>query len=491
MGLRINFRRFSRLWGAFQKDADGGITVVTLSTFVVMVVSIGMAIDFMWLEVKRVRLQDALDRGVLAAAGEANPDKAFDIVHDYLSISQFDPDDAQMQFKTRFVKENRQVASEAIAGIDTIFLKMIGIPQLKAQARSAASLALGTIEVSLVLDISGSMTSSRSANGFIQSTLARLGIKPALPNRTTRLDYMKSAAVVFVDLLFDSGWEENTTVNLIPFSGQVNPGNVVADYMLADRTHDNSSCIEFSHSDYEQTLLPSSTSAEQVPHFRWYDLPGHLSSILKWGWCPSDNNAIEYFSNDRERLKERIKNLEAFDGTGTQNAMKWAVGLLDPANQPITDQLVLANEINPNFADRPLSSDNTGGIKVIVFLSDGGTTFQPRPKDSEYDSPEDHQRWAGNTLGQASGNRPGTGPSKMLHTEDESRANFQKACELAENLGAFVFTIGYDMSADSQPSKDLRDCATNPLMHRAVDREELNKAFLEIVNSITKLRLDY
>jgi len=52
----------------FCDDVYGGMTALTVTVFLVMLVSVGMAVDFMRHETYRAELQDAVDRCVLAAA---------------------------------------------------------------------------------------------------------------------------------------------------------------------------------------------------------------------------------------------------------------------------------------------------------------------------------------------------------------------------------------------------------------------------------------
>ena len=466
----------------FSNDCRGGITALTMMTFVVMTLAVGMAIDFMRFEVQRTRLQDALDRGVLAAAGVGNPNTVFATVEEYLRTASFDPSQTGALYKSKFAEEHRKVEAQATFPLRTHFLRMVGITDLPVSAQSAASLKLGEIEVSLALDISGSMVASRNSTIADELAFKKVGLTPALPGKVTRLDEMKAAASEFIDLLFASGFQHGTTVNLVPFAGHVNPGPTVAKDLLSDRVHDYSSCVEFDSTDYMDSSLPIAGTASQVPHAEWWHIKDHNKSVRHWGLCPSDANAIEYFSNDPAKLKERIKHLVTFGATGTQNAMKWSYALLDPVNQPLADKLFLAGEVDANFTDRPLDANKRMVLKVIVLLSDGGTTFQPRPKPEKYVTKKDIEHFAKNLMGD---------DTYTYQTKDDGRTKFQELCDLAQQDDIVVFTIGYDMSPDSQPSKDLRACASTPMMHRTANGYELNEAFVEVVNTITKLRLQY
>ena len=86
--------------------------------------------------------------------------------------------------------------------MDTIFLRMAGLQQLGVPAISAAQQSGLDVEVSVVLDISGSM--SREFTGGTSQK---------------RLDVLRVAAANFIDEILEPGAEDTTTVSLIPYSG--------------------------------------------------------------------------------------------------------------------------------------------------------------------------------------------------------------------------------------------------------------------------------
>ena len=92
--VRVAFRKATGLQPLgvqvqkFIRDEDGTILAFVAVMFLIMVVASGGAVDFMRQEVERARLQDALDRGVLAAAAFSQGMDAEDTVGAYLVSSR-------------------------------------------------------------------------------------------------------------------------------------------------------------------------------------------------------------------------------------------------------------------------------------------------------------------------------------------------------------------------------------------------------------------
>lgn len=485
----------SRVRGAirvFKEDSEGAIAVFSVVTFLTMFVGVGMAVDFMRHEAQRAELQDALDRGVLAAAMSPNPSAAKAIVAQYMRSANFIPAKAQVEIDPDFKNSQKTVAAAVEYPIDTFFLKVIGMKRLNVVAKSAASTAVSNIEISLALDISGSMA-REDTNVDQQTYIGMGGETPDNMNfgNVKRLDYMKVASKAFVEHILDGTNASNTTINLVPFAGQVNPGAFVMNHMTTSRAHSYSSCIDFSSADFWDADLPGTSAAEQTPHFQWYRFEADYGHNAQWGWCPSDAQAIEYMSNDVTKLHNRIDGFIAHDGTGTQNAMKWSLGLLDERTQPLIASLANQGMVASEFADRPRSKSNTNVMKVIVLMSDGNTTQQARPKTKAYNSTAEIDYWADNSLGRAEGYSPGRRDSYMMSDRTASRNQFKALCSQAKADDVIVFTIGFDIQNGSYAQKDLAACASTTNNFYDVNGVELSEAFAAIATTISKLRLVY
>ena len=197
----------------FARDEDGALIVFGVYVFLIILLVGGIGVDLMRFERDRTKLQYTLDNAVLAAADIEQPLDPSAVVHDYFNKAGL------LQYLTSVSvtgdKFHRQVSATVSADVPTQFMHMTGKDILTASVKSVAYERIPNIEISLVLDISGSM----KTNG--------------------RVDLMKLAAKSFTSKVLarntdaDTG-EANayqTSVSVVPFSGQTNPGNTMFEYL--------------------------------------------------------------------------------------------------------------------------------------------------------------------------------------------------------------------------------------------------------------------
>ncbi len=159
---RKNIRRFGR-------DEDGSLIIFSLFIFICMLMFGGIAVDLMLYENKRTHIQNSTDRAVLAAANLNQTVDPKTVVQDYLAkvgiIVSLD-DVTVVEIGTAPVITGRQVAVNVSASFDTLLMNLVGVNSLPYSAASEkAEEAVNDIEVSLILDVSGSMGSgSKLAN---------------------------------------------------------------------------------------------------------------------------------------------------------------------------------------------------------------------------------------------------------------------------------------------------------------------------------------
>ncbi len=188
------------------------MTMFAVFVFLMMLAVVGAGIDIMRYERDRANMQYTLDRAVLAASSLGQRQDPEEVVRDYLSLAGLI--DNLLSVQVSETATSRTVQVESVGRMATQFMHMTGIDGLDYRAVAIAHEAIPNSEISLVLDISGSMT------------------------HNTREDIMKDAAKSFVSGVLSrnvvSG-EPLTSVNVIPFAGQTNPGPEMFDYLDGDR----------------------------------------------------------------------------------------------------------------------------------------------------------------------------------------------------------------------------------------------------------------
>jgi len=442
----------------FVKDVKGSVTAFTLVIFLMLVVGGGMAVDFMRHEAHRVELQDALDRGVLAAASSSQTMDAEDTVHSYLRTTEFVNTNYRLRVTETPAGAVRVVTAAAELELDTYFLKIVGRNSMKVAAHSSATEAASNMEISLVLDVSASMDRSTSSGG----------------DRITR---MRLDAEAFVTSMLTEETKDNLTISLIPYGGATNPGRVAFEKYARTQVHPYSYCLDFPPGETLTPTAPADKSIEQMQFFSLSNPGGNR----EFGWCPGgDDERIIYHSNDVGELVTHIRGLKTHDGTGSQYSLKWATMLLDPSSRPLTRALADAGEVLEEHRDLPVDYNTEGVLKFVVFMTDGRTYKQRRVDANHYDTADDRDWWATN---KANGGR--------LHdaiSTDEARAQFRQMCETTKSTGVLLFTIGFEVPEGSDADGDLAGCAS-PGHYHNVTGEGLGDAFAAVASTIQKLKL--
>ena len=150
-------RVLSRGLSRFAREEDGVMVVLTIYMFLIMLLVAGIGVDMMRFEMERTRLQNTLDRAVLAAADLDQTLDPKDVVMDYFDKSGLG--DRLTRDDVEVIKDvgYRNVKARARTTVNTQFMHMTGVDTMVAPASGAAEEEIDNFEVSLVLDISGSM----------------------------------------------------------------------------------------------------------------------------------------------------------------------------------------------------------------------------------------------------------------------------------------------------------------------------------------------
>lgn len=493
--------------GQFARREDGGMLFLSIVFFLLMVMVGGMAVDLMRQENARTRLHQTLDRAVLAAASLKQTRLPEVVVEDYMTkAGMFDQ---LVDVNGTPGNSQRIVTAEGRVEISTLFMHMLDINKLRAPALSTAEESVSNIEISLVLDISGSMREG------------------------DQIGKLRAAAKSFFAKVLEGDAARTTSINVVPYAGQVNVGPKLFSRFGGVRNHTNSSCFELNASDFTSAAAPGSGRA-QVPHFMQWTIS---TATMDWGWCPADRSAIIIAQNDIGKLNTFIDTVRLHDGTGTQNGVKYGLMLLNPALQPTFQWLSTDSTIPTVFADRPRAWSASVGsdvTKYMIVMTDGQITEQFRPKFAAFVDPDtdtidneqyqdgtktqmvngknvtvpnmvndpdtvdgiDYPGWNGtNTtirkalLDQPSVNRTTDAASGYTNiSTNVSRFNAQ--CSLAKQNGVIVYSIAFN--APAAAITQMKDCSSGPAYFYSVsntDASEIKNAFDTIARNIKQLRL--
>jgi Flp pilus assembly protein TadG len=356
----LNDKQFSktssglaRLPRRFWVREDGSTTVFATVVFVLMVGIGGIAIDVMRYETQRVQLQYTLDRAILAAASLSQTLDPQSVVENYFETAGLEG--YRLRVNVEQGVNFRRVEARAELETQTLFMSLFGQPVLTSPAAGAAEERVRNIEVSLVLDVSGSMGNS---------------------NRMTNL---RPAARSFVTSVLEANDNPNgdqlVSISIIPYDHAVNMGTTLSSVFALTNEHNFSRCARFYDADFTFTGIDPTAPLQRMGHFD-RDTNNSSSPIPSPACHTDETAAIIPWSNDEEDLHDLIDSLEANGWTAIDQGMRWAVALLDPEARPALSDLVEAGDVHPDFDGRPASYLDPETIKIVVLMTDGENTRQ-------------------------------------------------------------------------------------------------------------------
>ena len=389
--------RHAHLLGrGFWRREDGSMTIFGLMLLMGMVAIVGIGVDIMRYERDRVHLQNTLDRAVLAAADLDQPLSAQAVVEDYFAKAGLS--DSLTSVTPVETVGSREVTARAEMDVDTFFMQMFGVDTLEISNVSTAKEAIDSVEISLVLDVSGSMRNH------------------------SRLTNLKTAAKDFVDSMFDNSEPGTVTISIVPYATQVTMPEELMDQLnakffptegfidtlseaeitgiendeanaaahargtdgyLSNRDRSLSNCINFEGSDFNDTTISTTREYQRTLHFDpWDDFDGRDNSpeeLVTSPVCEAvASREMMLLSDDRAGLKSFIDSFFADGNTSLDIGMKWGSILLDPSFQPIAEALAHPDigMIDAAYSNRPVAHNDAETIKVLVLMTDGQNTGQ-------------------------------------------------------------------------------------------------------------------
>lgn len=461
--MRTLIKSVQGTWARFRCDARGNASIFFTIGALAVVGGVGVAVDTSVAYNVRSQLAAAVDAAALAGARNyASPTRDADIQRffdanfqsDYMGAVldplQITPDD-----------ENRTITVTAKATIPTFFMSALGTDYTDVAATAEATLSSRDVEVSLVLDITGSM------------------------NTGSRIVDLRAAAIELVDIIVQDIQDPfYSKVSLVPYASGVNvgayanqvrgiitPGTcnypaapICEEYRFREaqnstfKTYDVSTCV----TERSGPHLSTDAAPNLAPLGTLYPPPGTYNP------CPSAT--IMPLTSNKTALTTAINALTAAGSTAGQIGVAWGWYMISPnfgylwpaANRPADyGAVTLGQEV----------------LKVVIIMTDG-----------EFNTIYHSGVNASNSLTPGSGalsykiNQPGTNGSAF----DQANA----LCTAMKAQGIKVYTVGLELGAFPDAEAFVSNCATDAEHVYLPDSgTELKQAFRDIARQVSNLRI--
>jgi Flp pilus assembly protein TadG len=453
-------RNLARCW----RDRRGNVSLMFGFFAIALTGGVGLAVDTSVAYSVRSQLAAAVDAAALAGARAfSHPDRDDDIRKFFAANFEDGYMGAELE-PLQIVPDPqaRTITVTARANIPTFFMRLLGTESTDIAATGQATLSSRDVEVSLVLDITGSMDSSQMAD-------------------------LKAAAKALIDLVVQDEQEPfQTRVAVVPYASSVNVGSYaesVRGAVTAGTTCEYPAvptCENFTFPnatrDHDEVTFGITTCVTERtgPHLSTDAAPSTTLTLLGKRYSHSSNNRcpdaeIIPLSSNRDSLKDAVEDLSAAGSTAGQIGVAWGWYM-----------------ISPNFAylwpeaNRPMNYGevNLGRtvLKVVVIMTDGefNTVF--------FDG----------VVAKNSGSNSGGSADKINENGVNGNA-FAQALALCANMkaeGVEVYTVGFAEASVGDAAEFVEDCATDAEhVYLPSSGADLEQAFRDIAAQIALLRI--
>ncbi len=184
-----------RIFSRWSDDRRGNVAIIMALCSGVLVTAVGGALDYSRSTTVSSELQSALDSGALAAASLTQDRNPEDVVRAYVEAALADHPQLLASLQLDVVADislnSRVVNATASVAMPTTMLGLVGINTLTLEHTSEAIEQVRDVEISLVLDVSGSMGGSK-------------------------INALQDAAIEFVEIVLAADAAERTSISVIP-----------------------------------------------------------------------------------------------------------------------------------------------------------------------------------------------------------------------------------------------------------------------------------
>ena len=461
--LGVSRRRGAlRLIERFARDAAGDVTMIFGLLAIAMFLFIGGAVDLgRWLHA-RTQTIAALDSAVLAGArvlqlDSSNVSGAIQAAEAFYTQNTgtripvesdtiaFSPTDDGMAF-TATGNAYIRTPFMSLASVDRLPLV-----ELSGAEYSKALIAVGgnaeqSFEISMMLDITGSMGGSKIAD-------------------------LKDAAKDLIDIVVWADQSEYTSkVALAPFSAAVHVGSLASSVSYAP-----SSSVTFKFNDgYNRTWKrTASCVSERQGTNKYTDAAPTGSNKLPRVYTSNGscaiNNPVIPLTNDKAALKSAIDSYVASGATAGHLGTAWAWYLLSPNWASVLPS-----------ASQPSSYGATDTQKIAILMTDGEYNVEYCNNSST----------TGASAPDKNANGGNSSKLSCSSANGSSTVQARQLCTGMKDAGITVYTVGFAIPSGSTADQTMAQCATSPgHYYSASSGEQLKQAFRDIALKISALYL--
>ncbi len=447
---------------AFCGSEEGSvIPLVALAFFVIMGV-IGMAIDIGRAQLVESKLLNSIDAAGLAAGAKLNTATVQAEVEKFVHANYPDGyvDSVVTNIATAVTDNGQTITVSGTAVMQTAFMQLFGVSEVSVSATSEITRGIGGLELTLVLDNTGSMSGSKLAD-------------------------LKVAANDLLDVVFGAETVSNRLfVGVVPFSQSVNVGPSRTSWMnnaeiaaLDWGTTSWGGCVEarVGPTPIDRDTSDDPPSTELFSPYYWPD-DGNNNWIddgdydIRSNRGPNKSCSAELtpLTNVKATVSAAIGDMTAEGYTHVNYGAVWGWRMLSPRWRA-----AWASPFSVDGTDLPLDYNTPTMNKAAVIMTDGANTFASHI----------HGAYGYRSEGRLNGETSNGG------AVDELNDRLLKVCTNMKNAGITVYTVAFG-GPGSTIENMMEQCASQSDFYFDADSgADLSAAFQTIGDSLANLRV--
>ena len=466
--FRLRLARF--LLRPLVRDERGSVAVIFAETLVPSLLAIGLAVDTARAYAVKSQLQQALDAAALAVGSSSGTDAQMQALAQKFFDANFNPNGLATGSSIQVSVVGDTITATGTATVDATVMQIGGFDTILIAEHSQVVRAIRGLELAMVLDNTGSMTTSDNIGA------------------------LREAAAELTGILFGGQTLHPTLrIALVPYSASVNPGKVSESLISGSATVDAGNLLGWKGCVVERAGAnvvadtPASTAA--WTQYKWLPAVDNSYTANKSSTVradPSNGNGstgpnlgcptpITPLTNDKSVIDSAISAMRAWSrgGTFSDIGMAWGLRVLSP-EPPFTEGLPWGTEKWDKAAILMTDGDN----QFYKLTGNAGPNVPNNAVNSDYTG---YGRL--DELGRM-------GTTNVTTAKSTINSRMAAACQAMKDKGITVYTITFTSNLNSATRELYRTCASSPSKYfDSPTQDELHASFRAIATELSQLRL--
>lgn len=452
------------------RDERGSVAMIFGVTLIPTLLAIGLAVDTARAYAVKSQLQHALDAAALAVGSSSGTEAQMQALAQKFFNANFNSNGLATAANVQISVNGDTISASGTATVDATLMSLGGFDVIQIAQQSQVVRAIRGLELAMVLDNTGSMTTSDNIGA------------------------LRDAARELTNILFGAQTTHPTLkIALVPYSASVNPGKVAEGLVSGSAVVDAANVLGWKGCVVERAganaVADTPASSAMWTQYKWLPAIDNSYTATKASTVradPSYGNGstgpnlgcptpVTPLTNDKTVIDAAIAAMRAWSrgGTFSDIGMAWGLRVLSP-EPPFTEGYAWGT---PKWD------------KAAILMTDGDNQFYKLPgaaTPNQLNTAVNSDYTGYGRLDELG--RIGT--TNIATAKSTINSRMASVCQAMKAKGIVVYTITFTANLNSTTRDLYRDCASSPSKYfDSPTQDELRASFRAIATELSQLRL--